>query len=234
MLQLSNVHCLYGKIAALKGINLEIKEGEIVALIGANGAGKTTTLKAISSLIPVSEGKIEFLGEEITNLPAHVVVNNGIAHVPEGRQVFAELSVADNLLLGGYTIKDRAYKEKTRARLLKRFPRLEERKGQLAGTLSGGEQQMLAIARGLMSKPRLLLLDEPSMGLAPKLVYEVFETVKEINEQGTTVLIVEQNAHVTLKIADRAYILQNGEIVLSGDSREIASKEEVKKAYLGG
>lgn len=233
MLEVQNIYCGYGNIEVLKSINLRIYQGQIVALIGANGAGKTTTLKALSGLIPVVKGKVTFKGTDITNRRPDKIVKDGIAQVPEGRQVFPELSVFDNLILGGYSVKDKRLVKQRVENIFRKFPRLEERKKQVAGTLSGGEQQMLAIGRALISQPELLLLDEPSMGLSPKLVGEVFDIIKEIREQGTTIFLVEQNAHMALSIADWAYVLQTGEIVLSASGQEIADNEEVKKAYLG-
>ncbi|NLO89958.1 MAG: ABC transporter ATP-binding protein, partial [Clostridia bacterium] len=227
-----NVH--YGAIWALKRINLTVGEGEIVSLIGANGAGKSTTLRVISGIVKISSGRIIFQGENISKTPAHDIVKKGIAHVPEGRRVFANLTVMENLELGAYLRKDKEGIKKSLEKVFEHFPRLKERKHQKAGTLSGGEQQMLAIGRALMSKPKLLLLDEPSMGLAPILVQEIFNIIKEINQTGTTILLVEQNAHMALQIADRSYVLETGRIVLSGKARELAETEEVKKAYLGG
>ncbi|KJS21879.1 MAG: amino acid ABC transporter ATPase [Clostridiaceae bacterium BRH_c20a] len=232
MLLVENIYCSYGNIEVLKGISFEIMQGQIVALIGANGAGKTTTLKAISGLMPVAKGSILFKGENITNLTPYKTVAKRIAQVPEGRQVFPELSVLDNLLLGGYSVKDKDRVRNQIDTMFRRFPRLKERKKQQAGTLSGGEQQMLAIGRALISEPELLLLDEPSMGLAPILVGEVFDIIEEIREQGTTILLVEQNAHMALNIADKAYVIQTGEIVLEGSGEEIVNNEEVRKAYL--
>lgn len=232
MLEVKELYCSYGSIEVLKGISFKIKKGQIVALIGANGAGKTTTLKAISGLIPSSKGTIHFKGENITNQLAHLIVARGIAQVPEGRQVFSELSVQDNLHLGGFSIRDKALVKKRIEGIYSSFPRLKERAHQLAGTLSGGEQQMMAIGRALVSGPELLLMDEPSMGLSPKLVGEVFDIIENIREQGTTILLVEQNAHMALNIADEAYVIQTGEIVLSGSGAEISENEEVKKAYL--
>ena len=234
MLKVDNIHCSYGNIEVIKGLSLEIPEGSIVALIGANGAGKTTTLKAISGLMKVAKGSIKLLGTEIANKAPDTIVKLGMAHVPEGRQVFPELSVHDNLLLGGYTIKDKALVKERLERIYGRFPRLKERAGQLAGTLSGGEQQMMAIGRALVSEPKLLLLDEPSMGLSPKLVGEVFDIIETVRDAGTTILLVEQNAHMALEIADHAYVLQTGEVVMSGSGQEIAANEDVRKAYLSG
>lgn len=232
-MEVQNIYCGYGNIEVLKSISLRIYQGQIVALIGANGAGKTTTLKALSGLIPVVKGKVTFKGTDITNRRPDRIVTDGIAHVPEGRQVFPELSVYDNLVLGGYSVKDKRLVKQRLENIFRKFPRLEERKKQVAGTLSGGEQQMLAIGRALISQPELLLLDEPSMGLSPKLVSEVFDIIEEIREQGTTIFLVEQNAHMALSIADWAYVLQTGEVVLSASGQEIADNEEVKKAYLG-
>lgn len=234
MLKVDNIHCSYGNIEVIKGLSLEIPEGSIVALIGGNGAGKTTTLKAISGLMKVAKGSIKLLGTEIANKAPDTIVKLGMAHVPEGRQVFPELSVHDNLLLGGYTIKDKALVKERLERIYGRFPRLKERAGQLAGTLSGGEQQMMAIGRALVSEPKLLLLDEPSMGLSPKLVGEVFDIIETVRDAGTTILLVEQNAHMALEIADHAYVLQTGEVVMSGSGQEIAANEDVRKAYLSG
>jgi len=234
LLVLENVHTYYGNVHALKGINLTIEEGEIVTLIGANGAGKTTTLKTISGLIKPREGRIIFDGQELNKVPAHKIVHMGISHAPEGRRVFPTLTVEENLLLGAYSLgNDRKAIEANKERVFALFPRLAERRKQLAGTLSGGEQQMLAIGRALMSRPRLLLLDEPSLGLAPMLVKAIFETIKEINRQGVTILLVEQNARAALKLAQRAYVLETGRIVLSGPSHELLQDERVRKAYLG-
>ncbi len=234
LLVLENVHTYYGNVHALKGINLTIEEGEIVTLIGANGAGKTTTLKTISGLIKPREGRIIFDGQELNKVPAHKIVYMGISHAPEGRKVFPTLTVEENLLLGAYCLgNDRKTIEANKERVFALFPRLAERRKQLAGTLSGGEQQMLAIGRALMSRPRLLLLDEPSLGLAPMLVKAIFETIKEINRQGVTILLVEQNARAALKLAQRAYVLETGRIVLSGPSHELLQDERVRKAYLG-
>ena len=213
--------------------NIEVNEGEVIALIGANGAGKTTILHTVTGLIAPKSGKIEFEGKDITKVPAHKIVSMGMAHVPEGRRVFAELSVYENLKLGAYTRKDKKEIEETLARVYKSFPRLEERKNQLAGTLSGGEQQMLAMGRALMSKPKIILMDEPSMGLSPILVEEIFHIIREISASGTTVLLVEQNAKKALAIADRAYVLETGNIVLSGDAKEMMNNDSIKKAYLG-
>jgi branched-chain amino acid transport system ATP-binding protein len=234
LLVLEDLHVYYGAIWAIKGINLTVNEGEIVSLIGANGAGKSTTLRAISGIVRGSSGRILFQGEDITRIPAHEIVKLGIAQVPEGRRVFANLTVLENLELGAFIRKDKKEIKKDLDYVFTRFPRLWERKNQVAGTLSGGEQQMLAIGRALMTRPRLLLLDEPSMGLAPLLVKEIFAIIREINGDGTTILLVEQNARMALQIADRAYVLETGRIVLEGQARELAECDEVKKAYLGG
>lgn len=234
MLKIENLDVYYGAIHALKGISLELNEGEIVTLIGANGAGKTTTLQTISGLIRPKNGSITFQGQELTQRPAQEIVKMGISQVPEGRRVFANLTVLENLEMGAYLRKDKEGIKATLEKVYARFPRLRERKKQLAGTLSGGEQQMLAMGRALMSQPALLLLDEPSMGLAPILVQEIFSIIQEINKAGTTILLVEQNAHMALSIAHRAYILETGRIVASGDAKELAESEQVKKAYLGG
>ena len=234
MLKIENLHVYYGNIHALKGINMEINEGEIVTLIGANGAGKTTTLRAVSNIVDAKEGKIEFLGENITGKKATDIVKMGLIHVPEGRRVFAQMSVMENLELGAYLRKDRDGIKRDMDMVFNMFPRLYERKNQLSGTMSGGEQQMLAIGRGIMSKPKLLILDEPSMGLAPLLVKEIFEIVKKVNrESKITVLLVEQNANMALKIADRAYVIETGKVVMSGPAKEIMSNSAVKEAYLG-
>ena len=232
MLKIKNLNVYYGAIHALKSINIEIKEGEIVTLIGSNGAGKTSTLKAISGIIPCKSGTIEFEGKDITNAQPHKLVYAGIGHVPEGRRIFSELTVMENLELGAYTRKDKEVKSDFE-KVFEKFPRLKERRKQDAGTLSGGEQQMLAIGRALMSRPKLLLLDEPSMGLAPIVVRQIFSTIKEINKSGTTILLVEQNANMALSIADRAYVIETGQIVNSGAAEDIKQNEDVKKAYLG-
>ncbi len=233
MLKVKDIQVYYGMIQALKGISFEINEGEVVALIGANGAGKTTTLHTITGLLRAGKGKISFMGEDITDTPAHKIVKMGMAHVPEGRRVFAELSVYENLKLGAYINKDKEETQKTLEKIYERFPRLEERKKQLAGTLSGGEQQMLAIGRALMSKPKLIVMDEPSMGLSPQFVDEIFRIIEDIRKEGMTVLVVEQNAKKALKTADRAYVLETGNIILSGDARDLLNDESVRKAYLG-
>jgi len=233
MLEIKDLEVYYGMIQAIKGISFDVNQGEVIALIGANGAGKTTTLQTITGMIPAKRGKIIFNGVDITKIPGHKIVPMGMAHVPEGRRVFAQLTVLDNLKLGAYTRKDAKEIQETLAMVYKHFPRLEERKNQLAGTLSGGEQQMLAMGRALMSKPSIILMDEPSMGLSPIFVSEIFEIIKEISESGTTVLLVEQNAKKALAIADRAYVLETGKIVLSGDAKELMNDEPIKKAYLG-
>lgn len=235
MLKLENVNLHYGMIHALKGVSLEVNEGEIVTLIGANGAGKTSTLRSISGLEKISGGDIIYLGESISKkADTRKIVMNGLIQVPEGRRIFPDMSVHENLLMGAYLQKDKEEIKKNMELVYNHFPRLREREKQLAGTLSGGEQQMLAMGRALMAKPKLLLLDEPSMGLAPLLVREIFEIIKEINKQGTTVLLVEQNARMALSIADRGYVLENGKIVLSGTGEELSKSEEIQKAYLGG
>lgn len=233
MLKVTDLQVYYGVIQALKGISFEVNEGEVIALIGANGAGKTTILHTVTGLINQKAGKIEFEGKDISHTPAYKIVAEGMAHVPEGRRVFAELSVYDNLMMGAYTRKDKKEIAETLAMVYKRFPRLEERKKQMAGTLSGGEQQMLAMGRALMSKPKIILMDEPSMGLSPIFVNEIFDIIKAVNASGTTVLLVEQNAKKALSIADRAYVLETGKIILEGDAKVLMNDERVKKAYLG-
>lgn len=233
MLEVKNLEVYYGVIQAIKGISFEVNEGEVIALIGANGAGKTTTLATITGMIKPAAGEILFDGVDIAKIPGHKIVSMGMAHIPEGRRVFAELSVYENLKLGAYTRKDKAEIAETLERVYKSFPRLEERKNQLAGTLSGGEQQMLAMGRALMSRPKIILMDEPSMGLSPILVEEIFHIIKEISAGGTTVLLVEQNAKKALSIADRAYVLETGNIVLSGNAKEMMQNDAIKKAYLG-
>ena len=232
MLKVTDLTVNYGMIQAVKGISFEVKEGEIVALIGANGAGKTTTLQTVTGMIPSRTGTIEFAGTAITKVPAHRIVSMGLAHVPEGRRVFAQLTVLENLKMGAYTRKDKDGIEETLKEIYKRFPRLEERKSQLAGTLSGGEQQMLAMGRALMSRPKMILMDEPSMGLSPLYVAEIFKIIQDINASGTTVLLVEQNAKKALSIADQAYVLETGNIVLSGKASDLMNDDSVKKAYL--
>lgn len=233
MLEIKDIEVYYGMIQAIKGISFEVNEGEVIALIGANGAGKTTTLHTITGLLQPKKGSILFEGKEITKIPAHKIVSLGMAHVPEGRRVFAELSVYENLKMGAYTRKDKAEIQDTLAMVYKRFPRLEERKNQLAGTLSGGEQQMLAMGRALMSHPKIIVMDEPSMGLSPIFVNEIFNIIEEVSKGGTTVLLVEQNAKKALSIADRAYVLETGKIVLSGDAKELMKDDSVRRAYLG-
>lgn len=233
MLEVKNLEVYYGMIQALKGISFEVDEGEVVALIGANGAGKTTTLHTVTGLIAPKSGQIIFEGRDVTKVPGHKLVSMGIAHVPEGRRVFSQLSVYQNLKLGAYTRKDKNEIEETLDHIYERFPRLKERKNQLAGTLSGGEQQMLAMGRALMSRPRIILMDEPSMGLSPIFVNEIFDIIKEVSSAGTTVLLVEQNAKKALSIADRAYVLKTGNITLSGDAKVLMNDDSVKKAYLG-
>lgn len=233
MLEVNNIHTYYGNIHALKGISITVEEGEIVTLIGGNGAGKTTTLRSISGLIQPRFGDIIFEGEKISDSPAHELVFKGITMVPEGRGIFARLTVFENLDMGAYSLPDRASFDDDLERVYQLFPRLKERRKQVAGTLSGGEQQMLATARALMAKPRLLLMDEPSMGLAPILVESVFDTIREINKNGTTILLVEQNATVALAVADRGYVLQTGEIVLKDTAENLRQDEMVQKAYLG-
>ena len=234
MLKIDNLHVYYGAIHAIKGISLEVNQGEIVTLIGANGAGKSTTLRTVSGLLKPKEGTISFEGNSIGGVPAHEIVKRGISQVPEGRRIFAEMTVMENLELGAFTRSDKDGIKDDLKMVFGRFPRLEERKEQQAGTLSGGEQQMLAMGRALMSRPRLLLLDEPSMGLAPLLIKEIFSIIVDINKTGTTVLLVEQNANMALSIAHRAYVLETGRITLSGDAKDLAASEEVRKAYLGG
>lgn len=233
LLEVTGLEVFYGVIQAIKGISFDVNQGEIIALIGANGAGKTTTLQTITGLIPSKAGKIVYDGKEITRLPGHKLVSMGVAHVPEGRRVFAQLSVLQNLKLGAYSRSDKNELEETLKKIYVRFPRLEERKNQPAGTLSGGEQQMLAMGRALMSHPKLIVMDEPSMGLSPIYVNEIFDIIKEINASGTTVLLVEQNAKKALSIANRAYVLETGNIVLDGDATELMNDDSVKKAYLG-
>lgn len=233
MLEVKNLEVYYGVIQAIKGISFEVNEGEVIALIGANGAGKTTTLQTITGMLQPKAGEIIFEGKDISKIPGHKIVSMGMAHVPEGRRVFAELSVYENLKLGAYTRKDKKEIEETLARVYKSFPRLEERKNQLAGTLSGGEQQMLAMGRALMSHPKIILMDEPSMGLSPIFVNEIFDIIKSVSASGTTVLLVEQNAKKALSIADRAYVLETGKIVLSGKASDLLNNDSIKKAYLG-
>lgn len=233
LLEVKDLQVHYGVIQALKGISFDVNEGEIVALIGANGAGKTTTLHTISGILPSSAGTISYDGKVITKMTAHKIVNLGLSQVPEGRRVFAQLSVLENLRMGAFVRNDKSGIEKDLKNIYERFPRLEERKNQLAGTLSGGEQQMLAMGRALMAKPKIILMDEPSMGLSPIYVSEIFDIIKSINEAGTTVLLVEQNAKKALSIANRAYVLETGKIVLSGDAKDLMNNDTVRKAYLG-
>ncbi|OQP07675.1 ABC transporter ATP-binding protein [Geobacillus sp. 46C-IIa] len=234
MLKVDQIDVFYGNIHALKGVSLEVNSGEIVTLIGANGAGKTTLLKTISGLLKPKNGDIVYEGASIAGKAAQMIVKQGISHVPEGRRVFANMTVEENLELGAFLRKDKAGIQQDFAKVFELFPRLEERRKQLAGTLSGGEQQMLAIGRALMARPKLLLLDEPSMGLAPLLVKTIFRIIEEINESGTTILLVEQNAHMALSIAARAYVIESGRVVLSGTASELQASEQVKQAYLGG
>ena len=233
MLEVKDLQVYYGVIQALKGISFHVNQGEVIALIGADGARKTTTLQTLTGILSPKSGSIVFEGKDLTRTPAHKIVEMGMAHVPEGRRVFADMSVYENLLLGAYTRKDKAEIAESLASVYKRFPRLEERKGQRAGTLSGGEQQMLAMGRALMSKPRIILMDEPSMGLSPIFVNEIFDIIREVSESGTTVLLVEQNAKKALSIADRAYVLETGSITMDGKAEDLLNDEAVQKAYLG-
>ena len=232
-MEVKDLQVYYGVIQALKGISFHVNQGEVIALIGANGAGKTTTLQTLTGILSPKSGSIVFEGKDLTRTPAHKIVEMGMAHVPEGRRVFADMSVYENLLLGAYTRKDKAEIAESLASVYKRFPRLEERKGQRAGTLSGGEQQMLAMGRALMSRPRIILMDEPSMGLSPIFVNEIFDIIREVSESGTTVLLVEQNAKKALSIADRAYVLETGSITMDGKAEDLLNDEAVQKAYLG-
>ena len=233
MLEVKNLEVYYGVIRAIKGISFDVNEGEVIALIGANGAGKTTTLQTITGMLKPKSGEIIFEGTDITKIPGHKIVSMGMAHVPEGRRVFAQLSVYENLKLGAYTRKDKNEIEESLEKIYQSFPRLKERRNQLAGTLSGGEQQMLAMGRALMSKPKIVLMDEPSMGLSPILVEEIFKIIRDISAGGTTVLLVEQNAKKALEIADRGYVLETGNIVLSGDAKDMMNNDSIRKAYLG-
>ena len=233
MLEVKDLEVYYGMIQAIKGISFEVNEGEVIALIGANGAGKTTTLHTITGLLQASSGHVLFEGTDISKVPAHKIVSMGMAHVPEGRRVFANLSVLQNLKMGAYTRRDKNEYEETLATVYERFPRLQERQNQMAGTLSGGEQQMLAMGRALMSHPNIILMDEPSMGLSPIFVNEIFDIIKSVSASGTTVLLVEQNAKKALSIADRAYVLETGKIVLEGDADDLLHNDSIKKAYLG-
>ncbi len=233
MLEVKDLHVSYGMIEALKGISFEVNEGEVIALIGANGAGKTTTLHTLTGILPAKAGSVKFGGAELTKTPAHKIVKLGIAHVPEGRRIFQQLTVLDNLKLGAFIRKDKDGIAEDLEKIYKRFPRLQERKTQIAGTLSGGEQQMLAMGRALMSRPKMIVMDEPSMGLSPILVSEIFDIIESIRNDGMTVLLVEQNAKKALAIADRAYVLETGRITLSGNASDLINDEQVKKAYLG-
>ncbi len=233
LLTIENLEVFYGVINAIKDISFEVNEGEIIALIGANGAGKTTILNTITGLVPAKSGSIKFEDKDLLKTPAHKIVSMGIAHVPEGRRIFQQLTVFENLKLGAYTRKDKKEIADTLELVYERFPRLKERRTQIAGTLSGGEQQMLAMGRALMSHPKIILMDEPSMGLSPLYVTEIFDIIRSVNESGTTVLLVEQNAKKALSIANRAYVLETGKIVLSGDAHELMNNDSVKKAYLG-
>jgi branched-chain amino acid transport system ATP-binding protein len=232
-LEIRDLQVYYGMIQAIKGISLDVNQGEVIALIGANGAGKTTTLHTITGLLKPKAGTITFDGVDIAKIAPHKIVSMGMAHVPEGRRVFAELTVLQNLRLGAYTRSDKDEIEESLANVYKRFPRLEERKNQMAGTLSGGEQQMLAMGRALMSKPKIILMDEPSMGLSPIFVNEIFSIIQDVSADGVTVLLVEQNAKKALAIADRAYVLETGKIVLEGDAKDLMNNDSIKKAYLG-
>lgn len=233
MLEVKDIEVFYGMIQAIKGVSFEVNEGDVIALIGANGAGKTTILHTITGLLSPKNGSIIFDGQDISKIPAHKIVSLGMAHVPEGRRVFADLTVYENLKMGAYTRTDKKEIEETLEMIYSRFPRLKERKNQLAGTLSGGEQQMLAMGRALMSQPRIIVMDEPSMGLSPILVNEIFDIIQKISADGTTVLLVEQNAKKALSIANRAYVLETGKIVLEGDANTLMNDDSVKKAYLG-
>ena len=233
MLKVNDINVYYGAIHAIKGVSFEVNDGEIVTLIGANGAGKTTTLNTVAGLLHPKTGTVEFMGENLAHTPGHKIVSKGLALVPEGRRVFLQMSVEDNLEMGAFTQPNSTIKGGLEL-VYEHFPRLKERRKQVAGTLSGGEQQMLAMGRALMSKPKLMMLDEPSMGLAPILVDQIFEIIKELHKNGTTILLVEQNARKALQIADRAYVLETGNITLSGTGAELASSDAVKKAYLGG
>lgn len=233
MLEINDIKVYYGMIQAIKGVSFSVNESEVVALIGANGAGKTTILHTISGLLSPKEGNVVFEGQDITKLPAHKIVSMGMAHVPEGRRVFSQLSVLQNLKMGAYTRHDKEEINETLTHVFDRFPRLKERQSQMAGTLSGGEQQMLAMGRALMSHPKIILMDEPSMGLSPIFVNEIFDIIQEVSKGGTTVLLVEQNAKKALSIADRAYVLETGNIVLEGQASELLNNEDIKKAYLG-
>ena len=233
ILKVDNINVYYGAIHAIKGISFEVNEGEVVTLIGANGAGKSTTLQTVSGLLHSRTGSIEFNGENLAKIPPHIIVRKGLAQVPEGRRIFQQMSVEENLEMGAYT-RNKSELEGDLEMVYKQFPRLLERRRQIAGTLSGGEQQMLAIGRALMSHPKLLMLDEPSMGLAPILVEQIFDIIRQLNEAGTTILLVEQNAQMALSVAHRAYVMETGKITLSGTGKELAESDQVRKAYLGG
>ena len=233
MLEIKDLQVYYGMIQAIKGVSFEVNQGEVIALIGANGAGKTTILHTITGLLTPKTGSVMFEGTDITKIPAHKIVSMGMAHVPEGRRVFAELSVLQNLKMGAYTRRDKEEIAQTLRTVYDRFPRLEERQNQMAGTLSGGEQQMLAMGRALMSHPKIILMDEPSMGLSPIFVNEIFDIIEQVSKSGTTVLLVEQNAKKALSIADRAYVLETGNIVLEGNAKDLLNDDSIKKAYLG-
>ncbi|HBV97618.1 MAG: amino acid ABC transporter ATPase [Peptococcaceae bacterium BICA1-7] len=233
MLEIKDLNVFYGSIHALQGVSFNVNEGEIVTLIGANGAGKSTTLRSVSGIVKAKSGEITFCGKKINSVPAHKIVRMGLSHVPEGRQIFPNLTVMENLMMGAYTRKDKNEIKSSLEEVMERFPRLGERSKQMAGTLSGGEQQMVAIGRGLMSKPSLLILDEPSMGLSPVLVDEIFSIIKKINQQGVTVLLVEQNAFMALQVANRAYVLETGRIIFSGKASDIQADPRVRQAYLG-
>ena len=233
MLEVRDLNVFFGVIQAIKNISFDVNQGEVVALIGANGAGKTTTLHTVTGLLPAASGTITLDGKDLGKVPAHKIVSMGMAHVPEGRRVFAALSVYDNLKLGAFTRKDKKEIEQSLEMVFESFPRLKERRNQVAGTLSGGEQQMLAMGRALMSKPRIILMDEPSMGLSPLYVTEIFEIIKKIKSEGTTVLLVEQNANMALQVADRAYVLETGKIIMDGKASDLMNDERVRKAYLG-
>ncbi len=233
MLEVRDLNVFFGVIQAIKNVSFDVNQGEVVALIGANGAGKTTTLHTVTGLLPAASGTITLDGKDLGKVPAHKIVSMGMAHVPEGRRVFAQLSVYDNLKLGAFTRKDKKEIEESLEMVFEFFPRLKERRNQVAGTLSGGEQQMLAMGRALMSKPRIILMDEPSMGLSPLYVTEIFEIIKKIKSEGTTVLLVEQNANMALQVADRAYVLETGKIIMDGKASDLMNDERVRKAYLG-
>lgn len=233
MLEVNDIKVYYGMIQAIKGVSFHVDEGEVIALIGANGAGKTTILHTVSGLLTPKEGSITFKGQDLVKIPGHKIVSMGMAHVPEGRRVFAQLSVLQNLMMGAYTRKDKEEIAQTLETVFDRFPRLKERQNQMAGTLSGGEQQMLAMGRALMSHPKIILMDEPSMGLSPIFVNEIFDIIQEVSKSGTTVLLVEQNAKKALSIADRAYVLETGKIVLEGKASDLLNNDSIKKAYLG-